>query len=180
MTDVPQPVRWLPLDTLAGDPAKSGLTLHQRAEALLMAVTEMALMETARLFAGEKGWVRWYTEHGGRVRYDDQKRACIPVAVERIAWRAVVKSQLNVGRGSTLGPDTVRRTRWYDLDLECGHAVQRTARYRPLGDSKHTDDAWRRRRTSADVLPAPQRVRCEFCQGIIDRAVPADGSPDAS
>lgn len=177
MTDVVQPVRWLPLEDLAGDSGKSGLTRHQRAEALLMAVAETVLMETAKLFGGEDGWPRWYTEHGGLIRYDDQRRACIPVANERYAWRAVVKSHLHSGRGSTLGPDTARRTRWYDLDLECGHAVQRTAKYRPQGDPERTDDGWRRSRTAADVLPAPKRVRCEYCQGIIDRAVPAEGSP---
>lgn len=173
MTDVVQPVRWLPLEDLASDPARSGLTLHQRAEALLMAVEQTVLMETARLFGGEDGWVNWYTGHGGLIRYDDQRRACIPVANERIAWRAVVKSHLHSGRGSALGPDTSRRARWYDLDLECGHAVQRDARYRSRSDAESQDDSWRRRRTVADVLPPPKRVRCAQCQGIIARAVPA-------
>lgn len=173
-----EPVRWVPIDLLA-EPGAAGLTAHQRAEAMLMAVAETVLMETGRIFAGEDGWARWYEGHGGVVRYDDEMRACIPVANERHAWRGVASARLNVGRGSTLGPDTNRRTRWYDLELECGHAVQRTAKYRPLGDPERTDDGWRRRRTSADVLPAPKRVRCEFCQGIIDRAVPAGGSPRA-
>jgi hypothetical protein len=176
--DPVQPVRWVPIEDL--EPGREcGLTEHQRAEALLMALSETILMETARVFAGED-WPRWYARHGGKVRYDGQRRACIPVASERIAWRAVVKSQLNAGRGSTLGPATSRRQRWYDLDLECGHAVQRTARYRHMDDRQRADEAWRRRRSAADVLPPPRRVRCERCQGIIDAAVPADGSPRAA
>jgi hypothetical protein len=170
---VKQPVRWVPIDDLA-EQGKAGLTASERAQAMLTAVAETVLMETGRLVAGEDGWVSWYLEHGGIVRYDDQMRACIPVANERIAWRTVVKFSLHSGRGSTLGPDTARRQRWYDLDLECGHAVQRTARYR------HMDEAWRRKRSAADVLPAPGRVRCEHCQAIIDRAVPADTSPRAA
>lgn len=179
MTDVVQPVRWVPLEDLEqGREAKAGLTLHQRAEALLMALAETILMDTARVFAGQDGWARWYKEHGGKVRFDDQRRACIPVANERIAWRAVVKQSLHSGRGSVLGPDTARRQRWYDLDLECGHAVQRTARYRHMDDRQRQDEAWRRKRSAADVLPAPKRVRCEHCQAIIDRAVPAERGAD--
>jgi len=174
MPDLVQPVRWVPIEDLA-ERGRAALTEHERAQAMLTAVAETVLMETARLFAGEDGWPRWYTDHGGVVRYDDQMRACIPVANERIAWRAVVKAHLHSGRGGYLGPDTARRQRWYDLDLECGHAVQRTARYRHLDDPRRQDEGWRRTRTAADVLPAPQRARCEHCQAIIDRAVPAEG-----
>jgi hypothetical protein len=79
-------------------------------------------------------------------------------------WRKVTgMPQTRTGRGSTLGPDTTRRTRWWELPLECGHTEQRTVRYRPHGDPKRSDDAWRRRRTAADILPAPTRVRCGQC-----------------
>jgi hypothetical protein len=79
--------------------------------------------------------------------------------------QAVVKFSLNSGRGSYLGPATARRVRWWELDLVCGHHVQRDARYRQLGDPLRMDDAWRRSRTVADLLPAPLRVRCEQCTG---------------
>jgi hypothetical protein len=175
--DPVQPVRWVPIEDL--EPGReSGLTAHQRAEALLMALSETILMDTARVFAGDD-WPRWYARHGGKVRYDDQRRACIPVANERIAWRAVVKSVLRSGRGGTLGPDTPRRARWYVLDLECGHAVERTAKYRPL-PAEQRQRGGTQHRHGGDVLPPPRRVRCERCQGIIDAAVPADGSPRAA
>lgn len=71
--------------------------------------------------------------------------------------------QIRVGRGGTLGPDTTRRVRWYELLLECGHTEQRTVRYRHMDDRERQDDAWRRRRSVADALPAPRRVRCGQC-----------------
>ena len=68
--------------------------------------------------------------------------------------------ELREGRGSLLGPDTDRRTRWWNVTLECGHHAQPAARYitRP-------PNAWRRRRARerADVLPPPKRVRCHDC-----------------
>jgi hypothetical protein len=36
-------------------------------------------------------------------------------------------------------------------------------RYRPLGDPKRTDDAWRTKRSAADILPAPRRAICPEC-----------------
>lgn len=76
------------------------------------------------------------------------------------AWRRVTgEPRIRQGRGSVLGPDTSRRTRWWVLTLECGHTAERTVRYRPLpaaerqrGGTQHRD--------LADVLPAPRRVRC--------------------
>jgi hypothetical protein len=70
---------------------------------------------------------------------------------------------LREGRGSVLGPDTSRRTRWWDMQLECGHKVERIVRYRPLyptqrGGTQH--------RSRSDVLPPPHRVRCEFCSAV--------------
>jgi hypothetical protein len=75
-------------------------------------------------------------------------------------WRFVLKDDepvVRTGRGSVLGPDTSRRARWWVLDLECGHRVERSVRYRkrperyPAGRSRH------------DVMPHPDRVRCEHC-----------------
>lgn len=72
--------------------------------------------------------------------------------------RDVVTALPREGRGSVLGPDNDRTARWWEMTLACGHIVERTARYspHPLG--------WRaRKRSAADLLPPPKRVRCEEC-----------------
>lgn len=89
-------------------------------------------------------------------------------ATLRAPWRDVVgrtgggpaEDGLVTGRGSVLGPETSRRTAWWELRLSCGHDVCRTVRYTPRpgahrGGTQH-------RRTS-DALPPPRRVRCELC-----------------
>jgi hypothetical protein len=77
-------------------------------------------------------------------------------------WRKVTgKPDLHAGRGSVLGKDTARRSRWWDLPLECGHVEQRTVRYKALGPAAQRGGTQRRR--AADVLPAPGRVRCGQC-----------------
>ncbi len=72
--------------------------------------------------------------------------------------RGVVKATMMTGRGSVLGPDTDRRVRWYELRLDCGHVVERNARYNP-----HPSGQRQRARRDRDALPAPKRVRCEMC-----------------
>lgn len=74
-------------------------------------------------------------------------------------WRDVTESVLRAGCGSVLGPDTRRRTRWWDLRLECGHHVERHVRYRKL-DSPARQGT---RRAAADVLPPVARVACREC-----------------
>lgn len=77
-------------------------------------------------------------------------------------WRMVVEvSGPHCGRGSILGPDTDRRTRWWDLKLECGHFDQRIVRYRK--DHRYTGRGKVRHRSADAVLPAPKRIRCESC-----------------
>ena len=78
--------------------------------------------------------------------------------VERRPLVAVVGSELFEGRGSVLGPDTSRRTRWWELTLECGHVVERTVSYDP-----NTRPAMKHARNKGDVLPAPKRARCYEC-----------------
>jgi hypothetical protein len=70
-------------------------------------------------------------------------------------WRKVTRAMQRTGRGSLLGPDTWRRARWWDLFLECGHVVQRSARYVPAHD--------RVRRSWHQALGPPKRVRCGEC-----------------
>lgn len=74
-------------------------------------------------------------------------------------WRDVTEAVLRTGRGSVLGPDTGRRTRWWDLLLSCGHHAERHARYRKL-DSPAPQGT---RRAAADVLPPVTRVSCPEC-----------------
>lgn len=52
-----------------------------------------------------------------------------------------------------------RRTRWWELDLECGHKAERHVRYRRLAVPQPKGT----RRAAADVLPAPVLVSCAPC-----------------
>lgn len=88
-------------------------------------------------------------------------------------WRVVVGGQLRVreGRGSLLGPDTSRRARWRELVLECGHTVERRVHYWPLTGIGRPRGGTMHRKLS-DVLPAPKKVRCEYCaDDVVDRVV---------
>ena len=76
-------------------------------------------------------------------------------------WRKVVKAgHVREGRGGLLGPDTERRTRWRELTLECGHVVERTVRYKP---AERPQVGGTQCRPLDAVLPAPKKVRCEYC-----------------
>lgn len=67
------------------------------------------------------------------------------------------------GRGGLLGPDTSRRTRWWELDLECGHRAERTVRYRPIRAPRARSRGGTQHRSGGDVLPPPKRVLCHQC-----------------
>lgn len=70
----------------------------------------------------------------------------------------VVEARERSGRGGILGPSTSRRTRWYDLTLECGHIVERTPEYEDRDPSlKGQPRNWHQ------ALPPPERARCDFC-----------------
>jgi hypothetical protein len=74
-------------------------------------------------------------------------------------WRDVTHAELHSGRGSVLGPDTSRRTRWWELVLTCGHRKVGNVRYRKTSPPLPKGT----RRASDDVLPAPRRVSCPEC-----------------
>lgn len=77
-------------------------------------------------------------------------------------WRAVQGQPiLREGRGSVLGPDTSRRTKWWVLTLECGHRVERVVKYKPAAGFTRGGTSHRSR---DDVLPAPRKVRCRNCR----------------
>jgi hypothetical protein len=78
------------------------------------------------------------------------------------AGRPVDSESWMSGRGSVLGPDTSRRTKWFELRLSCGHEVERAVRYRSLGPRASRGGT--QHRSGRDVLPPPRRVRCEHCQ----------------
>jgi hypothetical protein len=106
------------------------------------------------------------TGHDTRVRHikivEYSAYGAMTPSSEPIAWRTVAKASMRSGRGSVLGPDTTRRTRWWEIDLEpCGHHVQRTVRYKPSDEPQHGGT---QHRAADAVLPAPKRVRCEHCE----------------
>jgi hypothetical protein len=83
----------------------------------------------------------------------------------RHPWRKVARTDgYFEGRGSVLGPDTSRRTRWWELTLEgCDHRVERTVRYAPRTDGYARSRGGTQHRSASAVLPAPKRVRCDRC-----------------
>lgn len=91
---------------------------------------------------------------------------------ELAPWREVTGKLIwRSGRGSVLGPGTSRRVRWWYLGLECGHKVTRNVRYGPHRDGYQRQRGGTRHRSADDMLPAPKRVRCEYCQAA-DRKTP--------
>lgn len=83
-------------------------------------------------------------------------------------WQDVVEADEEEGRGGLLGPDTIRRGRWWTLKLACGHEVERTVRYKPSKNARRGGTQWHR--TWDDVLPHPKRVRCEHCGAELRKA----------
>lgn len=79
--------------------------------------------------------------------------------------RKVAKAIEMSGRGGLFMAGHMRIDMvWWELHLECGHHVERTARY-PKGASEGRR-GWARLHhppTGVDVLPAPKRARCEYC-----------------
>lgn len=92
------------------------------------------------------------------------------------ALRTVQKAALRFGRRSLRGPGAGRRTHWWKLRLSCGHVVERRVRYRPLLGHPHT---WTRQRAATDVLPAPDRARCDQCIALFPPAPPKLSDPAA-
>lgn len=77
-------------------------------------------------------------------------------------WRDVHEPRLRHGR-SGLGSQTYSR-RWWDLRLDCGHLVERTARAKPGAAGGRSGFALMNHPVSDDeLLPPPKRVRCEDC-----------------
>jgi hypothetical protein len=90
-------------------------------------------------------------------------------------WRDVTAvTGPHEGRGGLLGPATSRRTRWWEMVLSpCGHKVERTVRYRPLENPGARSRGGTQHRSADAVLPAPKRVRCEFCRAAARRSAGA-------
>lgn len=54
--------------------------------------------------------------------------------------------------------------RYWELELECGHLVERRAKNKPRkGTTLRGFAAMHAGRSASEVLPAPKRVRCEMC-----------------
>ena len=88
-----------------------------------------------------------------------------------VNFRLVTGAIQRSGRGSVLGPDTSRRTRWWELTLDCGHIVERSVRYKKNGRGFPGS----RGRKQEDALPPPGHARCEFCKATLDRVVALTG-----
>lgn len=81
-------------------------------------------------------------------------------------WRKVTEAKLEHG-GKSIFPPYVPLGSVWELALECGHKVNRPVRYNKddtpfLGRKGRA--SWWRRRSPADALPAPKKVRCEVCE----------------
>jgi hypothetical protein len=84
------------------------------------------------------------------------------------AWQEVADVRgYFTGRGGLMGPDTSRRTHWWELTLACGHYAERTVRYGPHRDGYPRQRGGTQHRSSIDILPAPKRVLCHQCR--VDR-----------
>lgn len=87
-----------------------------------------------------------------------RRRRRVPRAPEHRPLVAVVNANQRTGRGSLLGPDTPRRTSWWELTLECGHQVERFVSYPPREPRmKGRERSW------TEALPPPKRARCDEC-----------------
>lgn len=53
---------------------------------------------------------------------------------------------------------------WWDLELECGHTVERNVRYKPQkGRVRRGWSLIHHPRRPSDALGPPKRVRCDRC-----------------
>lgn len=77
-------------------------------------------------------------------------------------WRKVTAARRKAGH-TGLGGVTTRKSRWWELTLDCGHTAERTVRYGPRTDGWPRQRGGTQHRSTADILPAPGRVRCERC-----------------
>lgn len=76
--------------------------------------------------------------------------------------RAVVRAVLSEGRGSVVA--NWIHTRWYELELDCGHTVERTCRYeRGASGSRRGWSRLHHPPPLSKVLDPPKRARCERC-----------------
>lgn len=60
------------------------------------------------------------------------------------------------------------RARWWELDLECGHYVERSARYEKGAAGGRGFAALHHPAPLNKVLDPPERVRCRACQRDAD------------
>jgi hypothetical protein len=71
----------------------------------------------------------------------------------------VAKANLRCGSASILKPEF--KSYWWELELACGHVVERRVRYKPGGE-KGYGRQWKGS-NSDDILPAQKRAECERC-----------------
>ena len=91
--------------------------------------------------------------------------------------RKVIDSHYRSGQ-SIFASFTIR---WWDLQLECGHSVERRMRFpKQVGRAIRGYAIMHHPRKHGEELPPPGRVRCEFCSSSTERCgkvvVQTDGS----
>lgn len=77
--------------------------------------------------------------------------------------RLVVKPELHAG-GSVLAGWL--KHHWWELELDCGHQVERRIRYLPPVDGSRPRRGWAAQHHGPSVSripPPPKRARCEWC-----------------
>lgn len=88
----------------------------------------------------------------------------------RAVTRARLRSVNAMSNWSGAGAGTPKSRVW-DLELECGHEVERRCSYQPRGDGRRELRGWAaifHPKPASLVLPAPRRVRCETCAPVGD------------
>jgi len=73
--------------------------------------------------------------------------------------RKVVKAHIREGGWSVMHGEC--KGRWHELTLECGHVVERGARYNPPGP-RGWGSMWSPPPRPC-MLPPPRRIRCHQC-----------------
>lgn len=83
--------------------------------------------------------------------------------IKHCPWRSVTTVSMHEGLVSPILLNQDRYARYWILTLDCGHEVERLARYHPKTPGWVRDGASYQRNTE-DLRPAPRRVRCYKCK----------------
>lgn len=112
----------------------------------------------AELYPTFEAMVAAHAEGGGRVR-GRTRGALMP---KPKPLRLVVDAH-GPRQGRCIGNNALSMA-WWELTLECGHVVERRVRFpKQVGHARRGFAVLHRPRSIGEALPAPKRVRCEWC-----------------